>query len=310
MKKLTTEEFIKRAKQIHGDRYDYSKVIYVNAHTKVCIICPEHGEFWQIPNNHLKGKGCPVCKGKNNTNKTENFVNKCQKIYNGEYIYSKSIYKNKKEKVCVICPEHGEFWISPEYHLDGNGCPKCKRKIEVNHKKINHYTTKDFISLADERHNSKYIYSKSEYINSQTKVCIICPEHGEFWQTPHIHLADKGCPKCNQSHLERDVMKLLEENHIKYEYQKRFEWLGRQSLDFYLPDYNIAIECQGIQHFEPIDYFGGEKTLQKVKYLDENKYRLCDEKNINIIYYIKNNNQCNINQCVVSNVNDMIKLIK
>ena len=123
------------------------------------------------------------------------------------------------------------------------------------------------------------------YVNAQTKVCIICPEHGEFWQTPNKHLQGKGCPKCNLSHLERSVMNYLDEHEIAYDYQKRFNWLGRQSLDFYLPDYNVGIECQGIQHFEEIDYFGGKEGLNECKKRDKLKFKKCQKNGIKVLYY-------------------------
>ena len=133
----------------------------------------------------------------------------------------------------------------------------------------------EFIKRANEKHGDKYNYSKVDYVNNQAKVCIICPEHGEFWQTPNSHLNGVGCPKCNLSHLERSVMNYLDNIGITYDYQKRFKWLGRQSLDFYLPDYNVGIECQGEQHFFPIEYFGGDKEFKKVLERDKRKKALC-----------------------------------
>ena len=145
-------------------------------------------------------------------------------------------------------------------------------------------TKEDFIKRAREIHENKYDLSKVKYVNNHTKVCIICPEHGEFWQTVSMHLQGNGCPKCKQSHLEKEIEIFLEKNNIKYVYQKRFDWLGLQSLDFYLPDYNIAIECQGEQHFNEVLFFKNV-TLEKRIKLDERKYDLCKEHNINILYY-------------------------
>ena len=59
--KLTTEKFIEKARAVHGDTYDYSKTQYVRSMEKVCITCPEHGDFWQVPTSHLRGVGCPKC---------------------------------------------------------------------------------------------------------------------------------------------------------------------------------------------------------------------------------------------------------
>ena len=213
MRNLTTEEFIERAKKVHGDKYDYSKSEYVNNHTKVCITCPEHGEFWQTPENHLDGQGCPKCGIKKRTLTTEEFINKARKIHGNKYNYSKVKYKNAKEKVCIICPEHGEFWQVPSYHLSGNGCPECGK---INCRKKTQLSQDEVIKHFEMIHNKRYDYSKVCYEGKHTKVCIICPEHGEFWQTPHNHLKGNGCPKCRNSHLENFVENILIEENIKF----------------------------------------------------------------------------------------------
>ena len=195
MKKLTTKEFISKAIKVHGLRYDYSKVDYKNSQTKVCIICPEHGEFWQKPNNHLNGRNCFKCKGSEKST-TEKFIEKANKIHNNKYDYSKVQYINNETKVCIICPKHGEFWQEPKNHLNGQGCPKCKS--EKNKERCNK-GIEQFIKEAKEIHGDKYDYSKVNYINTNEKVCIICPEHGEFWQTPSSHINQKrGCPVCGR----------------------------------------------------------------------------------------------------------------
>lgn len=140
MRKLTTEEFIARAIAVHGDRYDYSKTVYVNNSTKVCIICPEHGEFWQLPNNHLR-YNCQKCAG-NFIKSKHDFVTKANKKHGfGRYDYSKVEYINAHTKVCIICHEHGEFWQRPDKHTnDTNGCPKCGGIIPV-HSDLSHIET-------------------------------------------------------------------------------------------------------------------------------------------------------------------------
>ena len=127
--------FIEKARQIHNDKYDYSKVNYVNSRTKVCIICPTHGEFWQTPHNHLKGYGCAECgKEKSHLSKitTEDFIVKSKEIHGNKYDYSKACYKTCDIKVCIICPEHGEFWQTPSNHINGSGCPKCANEKRKN----------------------------------------------------------------------------------------------------------------------------------------------------------------------------------
>ena len=113
-KRLTTEEFIERARKVHGNRYDYSKVEYINDRTKICIICPIHGEFWQKPNNHLNGNGCRQCgilsRSLKRSKCKDEFIKEAIIKHNGKYDYSKVDYANNSTKVCIICPIHGEFW--------------------------------------------------------------------------------------------------------------------------------------------------------------------------------------------------------
>ena len=150
-KKKNNDEFIREAQSIHHNRYDYSKVEYVNNKTKVCIVCPEHGEFWQTPSDHLNGKGCPQCAGNVRCDKAT-FVEKAKSIHNDRYDYSKVEYVNAHTKVCIICPEHGEFWQTPNNHLNGNGCPLCKnRKIGD----VLRDTVEDFTKKSDELHEIK-----------------------------------------------------------------------------------------------------------------------------------------------------------
>ena len=281
----TKEEFIKKACEKHGDKYDYSKVDYVNKRTKVCIICHEHGEFWQEANGHLQGMGCPKCgnenKGRYCRSSKEEFIKKARKVHGNKYDYTKVEYVNNYTKVCIICSKHvhGKFWQRPNHHLKGNGCPKCSGKYSP--------TKEEWIASVRKVHGYKYDYSKVDYVNSATKVCIICPEpeHGEFWQTPHSHLRGQGCPKCNLSHFERSVMNYLNENGITYDYQKRFSWLRKQSLDFYLPDYNVGIECQGGQHFFPVEHFGGDKEFKNTLERDRRKNALCEKHGVKLLYF-------------------------
>ena len=286
-KKLTTELFIEKAKNIHGDKYDYSKAEYVNSRTKVCIICPEHGEFWQEANSHLQGEGCRKCHLENKPKQmhTDKFIEKARNIHGDKYDYSKVEYVNPKEKVCIICQEHGEFWQNPYNHLNGKGCPKCglKKCADIKRKSI-----KQFIEEAKKIHGEKYDYSAVEYVNAFEKVKIICPKHGEFWQEPHNHLKGNGCPICRNSKLENIVSEELKMNSIDFVQHadyKIFTWLGKQHLDFYLPKYNIAIECQGEQHFTKYRFEKSDKRLEKRKRLDLLKKKLCMDNKIKLIYF-------------------------
>lgn len=153
--------------------------------------------------------------------------------------------------------------------------------------------TETFIKRAKEIHGDKYDYSKVKCINYNSEVCIICKEHGEFWQTPLKHLSKHGCQICKESHLEKDIRLFLEKHNITYVYQankKNFKWLGKLTFDFYLPEYNIAIECQGEQHYKCVDFGFNDKKKSKINFLlikerDIRKKILCEKNNINLIYY-------------------------
>lgn len=228
MIKATKEEFIKKAQLIHGNRYDYSKVDYVTNHEKVCIICPEHGEFWQRPSGHLRGRACPYCSKRRLT--TELFIKKSKEKHGEKYDYSKSEYCGDKKKVCIICPEHGEFWQDPHSHMSGCGCPLCSKTKKP--------TTSEFIEQAKLIHGDKYDYSKVNYINNITKVSIICPEHGEFSQTPREHLSGCGCQTCgliNRSrvrslNLNEFIAKAKETHGDTYDYTKTTYSTAKQKV--------------------------------------------------------------------------------
>ena len=285
---LNTEQFIERAKKVHGNKYDYSKTEYINSSTKVCIICPIHGEFWQRPTEHLRGRGCKKCGDlsvgiKNSRITTDEFIERAKKVHGDKYDYSKTEYISPRKKICIIDKEFGEFWMMPYAHLNGQGCPS-RRGEKIS--KANSKSKKKFIEDAIQIHGDKYDYSKVEYKGAFEKVCIICPKHGEFWQKPTEHLSGCGCPICKSSHLEMEIKNWLDNNNVEYVYQYRNKIFGLQSLDFYLPKYNIAIECQGEQHFRPVKYFGGIKEYNKVKKLDKIKKEICDNNNIKLIYYV------------------------
>ena len=312
----TTEQFIEEAKRIHGDKYDYSKVDYIDGRTKVCIICPEHGEFWQEPTKHTSGKksGCPRCAIDKFRYTTESFIDKAIKVHGNRYDYSKVDYINSITKVCIICPEHGEFWQTPSKHLQGRGCPKCANNIKL--------TTEEFIQRAKNVHGNKYDYSKVEYNGIEKPVCVICPEHGEFWQTPQHHILGYkcGCPKCSMSKLEQFVVDILNDKKIEHIHEcskKDLFWLGKQRLDVYIPEMKLCIECQGIQHFKPESFSGNDDkniNLEKNIENDIKKFIKCTENGIKIIYVVDNKKDVIDNAIYrynnVYNKNEFIKFIE
>jgi len=223
---MNTQLFIEKATKIHGDKYDYSKVEYINSKSKVNIICNEHGEFKQIHNDHLNGHGCKKCAINNTSNKNrgnkEEFIEKAIKIHGDKYDYSKVEYINALTKITIICKKHGEFLQKPSNHINAKqGCRICGN--ELNHKNQTCNTT-EFIQKAIKIHGDKYDYSKVEYIKSNENVIIICKKHGEFLQKPNSHLSQEaGCLKCgkvyryNTSEFIKIVIKIHGD---KYDYSK------------------------------------------------------------------------------------------
>ena len=289
--KHTQEEFIKKVREIHGYKYDYSCVHYNGLKERVKIICPIHGEFVQFAGAHLRGGGCSICsigykvfkkEGAITKIDKETFLERCVKNHKINYDYSLVDFQNSEEKICIICPTHGKFWQGAKYHMKGGNCPKC-----VGGKRL---SREYFIEKAKNIHGDKYDYSKVVYKNYSTKVCIVCSTHGEFLQTPNTHLFGAGCPTCVESYMEGELREILKKNGIKYEQEKGFSWLRfkkKMFLDFYLPDYNIAIECQGGQHFFPVDLFGGEEFFNKTMERDKLKHELCEQHGIRILYFSK-----------------------
>ena len=264
MKKLTTEEFIKKAREVHGDKYDYSKVEYVDAQTDVCIICKQHGEFWQRPSHHTAGRGCKKCATEVNADKLriwtetkcyeeasrykdmksfrtqsedaynaalkhhwlknytwlsykidvskpkkkrqsytqEEIIKKLRSIFGDRYSYEKVEYKAMKVPITLVCHErdadgveHGEFSMRPDNIFSSNqACPKC---YDARRSRLQRKPVEMFVEEATKIHGGLYEYHKVEYVNGKTKVCIVCPIHGDFWQTPINHLKGKGCPYCS-----------------------------------------------------------------------------------------------------------------
>ena len=301
-KRKTTEEFIEESRKVHGETYDYSKVEYINNVTKVCIICQEHGEFWQTPKQHLRGQGCPKCglfknkKNKKNSVKPrgknyskEEFVSILKEIYGDIYDYSKVEYTNRNSKVTLICKQHGEFTKSATDLMNKKtGCPLCNRERNAENNKLG---KEKFIEKANNVFYGLYDYSKVIYINNSTKVEIQCKKHGSFMCTPQNHLHGRGCPICkSESYVYEDrlynfLKTFINENEIIRQY--RTDWLSNnKSLDFFIPKYNLCIEHQGSQHYYLTRYKeDNEEKLSKRIQNDIEKYNECISNGIKILYF-------------------------
>lgn len=216
-KSSTTEIFIEKSKKIHNNKFDYSKVKYINNYTKIIIICPMHGEFEQEPSSHLKGCGCAKCKGFYKT--TADIIDNFKTIHKNFYDYSETVYKNARTKIEIKCPIHGKFLQSPAIHLRGGGCDKCRIIKTAKTKSLN---TEIFIDRAKKIHNNFYDYSKVNYINNGKSVIIICPIHGEFEQCANSHLKGAGCAKCKGFYKNNDdiIKQFIEVHGNLYDYSK------------------------------------------------------------------------------------------
>jgi hypothetical protein len=192
-KKVTTADFIRRGREVHGDKYDYSKAVYESATSNITIICPTHGEFQQRPANHYIGRGCRECGG-NKPLTVKRFIERAIEKHGNRYDYSNVEFAGVESKIKIICPEHGVFTQRVMVHLKGFNCPSCGRESTA--QKLN-YSQERFIKDSQMTHGNKYDYSQVEYINAQSKVRIICPEHGVFEQRPANHIRGIGCSKCS-----------------------------------------------------------------------------------------------------------------
>jgi hypothetical protein len=232
---LTTEDFIERSRDKHGDKFDYSKVVYERAFDKVTIICPVHGVFEQIARDHMRGRGCLQCSGLAPLT-TADFIERAREIHGQRYDYSKAKYTTAKNKLTIICPEHGEFEQIAESHLNGKNCAKCMGRNK---------TMEEVITLAREVHGNKYDYSLVDSTMVDDKVTIICPAHGEFEQLLYNHLSGKGCLMCSGRApiTQQEFIRRAEQVHGKGTYD-----YSQAVVDGV--DSNVIIICQGHGAFE------------------------------------------------------------
>ncbi len=284
--RLTDKEFLDRALAKHGDKYDYSKTKYINAKTKICVIDKESGEFWITPDKHLYAGQGPITNAGKRVWETrgittkEEFIKRANDKYNNLYDYSLVSFRTLKDKVKIICKIHGEFLQTGEQHLHKGGCRLCGIKVRGDKKRIKF---NDFVSRANEIHNKKYIYNENSYVKVSDYTIIICKKHGDFQQVGTCHLDGDGCPKCRESRGEVRIEKYLLKNNIKHVTQFRINKQRRYRYDFYLEDYNLLIEYDGEQHFNSIEFWGGDDNLKKIQKTDENKNILAKENNFKLL---------------------------
>jgi len=288
--KYTTEKFIEDAKRVHGNKYDYSLVSYVNAQTKVIILCPIHGEFKQNYQKHCyNGRGCGECGRTSSVNKKrlsqERFIEKAVETHSNFYNYDKVIYTNYEDKVTINCPTHGDFVQSAAHHLKGRGCQKCGIiKSSFTGRKGKSNILKKF----EEKHGNFYKYELPEDIRVKDIINIHCPIHGLFLQTVNVHFVS-GCTKCAYIRCSEERRKIPIElkrvvknikrrikGFIKNEgYRKTsptniiigIDWIGLKSHLENNP-YNFKVDCEDldIDHIVPLCSIKSEEDVYKLNH--------------------------------------------
>jgi len=256
-----TNLFITKAVKIHKDRYDYSKVNYINAKTKISILCKEHGEFQQTPSNHLSNFNCQKC-ANNCKSDTVSFIEKAKNVHSDRYDYSKVNYINADTQIIIICKIHGDFSQIPDFHINRKcGCPKCSNNIKLD--------ILEFIEKSNKIHCNKYDYSKVNYVNNYTNVIIICKKHKEFIQQPYVHLLNHGCPSCINK-TEYKFYNTLKEIYPTIKRQYKVGWCKNKlylPYDFAIEELKIIIELDGEQHFKQIsNWTSPEIQIEKDKF--------------------------------------------
>lgn len=269
----TTEEFIELARKVHGESYGYDEAAYVNVRTPVRIFCHGHSGFIeQLPMVHLRGHGCARCAGVERLS-TEEFIRRANLVHNDRYSYpSIDTMKATKDRIEIVCPEHGSFYQVATSHLTGRGCASCSG--------VKRHTTESFIELAQRVHGDLYGYEDVSYDHAHAKVLIHCkkPKHGPFRQTPDSHLHGHGCPRCSiggrTAKAEDEMVQFLRTIYQGKIIQNDTSVLKPKHLDIYLPEANLAIEHAGL-------YYHCE--LFHDRQYHKEKYTRCKEMGIDLI---------------------------
>ena len=285
---------IKQFKEIHGDKYDYSLVNYVNSRTKLKIICNTHGVFEQTSSSHKKGSNCPKCSNENKSFTQLDIIKQFKEVHGDLYDYSLVKYVNAKIKVKIICKKHKVFEQLVSGHLQYKGCPKCGTEKSSKQKLI---SLPDVLKQFKEVHGDKYDYSLVKYINGTTKVKIICKEHGVFEQIPNSHKSAKGCLKCSniQSKPEEEIVNFIfslisDGNDCSIIRNDRNILNGNvkgKEIDIYLPDYKLGIEYNGLLwHSRGTTFPNNLDPNLKINHF--NKTNSCDDLGINLLHIFEN----------------------
>jgi hypothetical protein len=267
---VTTSSFIEESKKIHKNKYNYSLVEYINAKSKVKIVCPVHGIFEQTPNKHKLGCGCRYC-ANNIKYSTKEFIENAILKHGNLYNYHKVNYISREIKVEIECKKHGFFLQYPFDHINSKGCKKCGYYSSALKQKTH---LDDFINKSNLIHNYKYGYNLVSFKNLHNKVKIVCKKHGVFFQTAKHHMDGQGCKKCSKQGSSNIETSIADSLSSLCDIQKNIKNIISTELDIYIPDKQTAIEINGI-------YWHSDKFLPNNYHYK--KFMECKSKNIQLI---------------------------
>lgn len=289
--KFNLISFIEKAKSIHGDEYDYSKVIYKNTEEHIIVSCHKHGDFKVTPYIHLKGHKCKKCSNdlriinnkyyfnKSLNKRKEKFIEKAKLVHGDAYDYSSTIYNSAKEKIKIFCNFHQKFFDQiPSDHLSGNGCQNCALE-KRNKSRTGNIST--FIEKAKLVHNNKYNYNESIFTKSYENIKIICPDHGAFLQKASNHLSGFGCIKCAGTYL-RNSSSFIEEAKIIHNDKYIYDEVNYINIDT-----KVKIICKIHKEFTQTPYHHLKGQGCKLCAINKN----AEENKISKEEFIKNANE-------------------
>ena len=270
---MTTELLIQKYKLIHEDKYDYSKVSFVDKYSKVNIICYKHGEFSILPYAHYKYT-CPKCSIENRRNSNKDIISRFIAIHGDKFDYSIMKYTGMNTPIDIICKKHNLiFKQTPNSHCKGSECPKCRYEKSGKSKKNN---IEDIIDRFKQIYGDIYDYSKFIYEHIQKPSTIICKKHGEYLKNTLSHLNGSACSRCNNYSTSKPEIEIYDfiKKYFNSLIQSDRNILKGKEIDIYIPELKIGIEYNGL-------YWHSDLYKDKSYHLD--KLKLSNSSNIKLI---------------------------
>jgi hypothetical protein len=267
---LTTDQFIRKCKEVHGNKYDYKKVVYTRTIDKVKILCRIHGYFEQQASSHISGRGCRECKKETLSNthrmtQTE-FIKRVKKIHGDTYGLQKTKYKSAHELVTLTCKKHGDFErYATDVILGKRGCPKCgmeTRKIALSK------SNNSYIKEAKAKWGNLYSYKMCSYTNSYTNVTITCKKHGDFEINPRAHISYGGCPRCRSTRYSQVAMLWLSQ--CEKELKIKIQHAGNGG-EIYIPGTRFRVDGYHAESKTIFEFYGDAFHGNKKVYAKKDK---------------------------------------